>query len=162
MLTGGLGEQQADDDVEVHGDDSRLLNQPEHEEQLPLATVTELLWSHDHSATLVACLSVAAVIWMANSMLATFFPQEASSEGITLTNIGLLFAASPLANFFSAPLGGWLNSDNLCGRKFVLFSGLLLFAATNFAMGYCVKIGDWLSGDDEGSAAPPTWQYHCL
>jgi len=72
-----------------------------------------------------------------------------------LSTIGLLFAASPLANFFSAPLGGWLNGDHLCGRKYVLFSGLLLFAATNMAMGYCVTIGDWLSRG--GDADERTW-----
>jgi hypothetical protein len=40
-----------------------------------LATLTELVCHHEHSMTLVAVLSVTVVNWMANSMLATFFPQ---------------------------------------------------------------------------------------
>ena len=142
----------AGEEPRVHGNeaDARLL-EPHDGQEPELASVTELLCHHEHSATLVACLSVTAVNWMANSMLATFFPQEAAREGISLSTIGLVFAASPLANFFSAPLAGWLNGDSLCGRKYVLFSGLVLFAATNFTMGYCVQIGDWLSGEVEVS-----------
>ena len=123
--------------------DENSVNEP------PLASVYELVCVHQHKATLIACLAVTAIVWTANSIIVTFFPQEATGQGITESTIGVLFAAAPLSNFLSAPVAGWLNGDHLCGRKGVLFSGLSLFMVTNVAMGFAVNIAEWLASESD-------------
>ena len=123
-------------------------------EQPPLASVWELLCVHEQNRVLIACLAVQAISWIANSAVTGFLPQAVVRQGIEVEvyTMGLIFAAAPLSNFLSAPLAGWLNGEDLCGRKWVLLTGLLLFTGSGVAMGFGVNIAESISDADHKTA----------
>ncbi|KAF4521169.1 hypothetical protein B566_EDAN011619 [Ephemera danica] len=75
------------------------------------------------------------------SIMAPFFPKEASSKGMSNTVSGLVFSFYAFVMFISSPLFGKVLP--LVGAKFMFMSGMFLAGGCSIIFGLLDKIGDY-------------------
>eukprot|EP00057_Strongylocentrotus_purpuratus_P008321 XP_011662795.1 PREDICTED: MFS-type transporter SLC18B1 [Strongylocentrotus purpuratus] len=85
------------------------------------------------------CLVVSTFIsWLAFSIMAPFFPNEAHRRGLMDIEVGIIFSLQALTSTIVSPIVG--KFIPLIGAKVTLVTGLFLEATGNILFGYCVKL----------------------
>nr|XP_054753894.1 MFS-type transporter SLC18B1-like [Lytechinus pictus] len=85
------------------------------------------------------CLVVSTFIsWLAFSIMAPFFPNEAHRRGLKDIEVAVIFSLQALTSTIISPIVGKFLP--MIGAKVTLVSGLFLEAAGNVLFGYCVKL----------------------
>lgn len=85
------------------------------------------------------CLVVATLIsWLAFSIMAPYFPNEAHRRGMGDTEVGIIFSLQALTVFITSPLVGKFMPS--IGGKLTLVFGLFMEATGNILFGYCAKL----------------------
>lgn len=91
---------------------------------------------------LIFCGIAAAYIFnvMSFSIMAPFFPVEASKKGVSATQVGFIFALFNLVNFVTAPIFG--KYLPVLGAKYLFLAGSWVAAGSNILFGVLARIED--------------------
>lgn len=92
-------------------------------------------------STLFALYSLNFFINAANSILAPFYPSEASSKGVSQSIVGIIFSAHPICSFFFSLILGKMMK--FWGRKKILAISLILQAIGLILFGAVIHIDSY-------------------
>lgn len=95
-------------------------------------------WSVRNVAILASLCVVVVLSFGALFMLASFYPHEANSRGVSISVVGLVFATYPLLVFISAPICGLMIAKY--GPIRVLYFGVLTGGTSLTLFGFCAWI----------------------
>ncbi|KAJ0181292.1 hypothetical protein K1T71_003377 [Dendrolimus kikuchii] len=98
------------------------------------------LFTRHQKLTLVCLALVDFMSFCSMSVMAPFFPREASAKGLSDTMCGLVFSFYAVVMFFTSPLFGKFLPA--MGAKFMFISGLLVAGVCNVLFGCLASIED--------------------
>ncbi|KAL3281190.1 hypothetical protein HHI36_004407 [Cryptolaemus montrouzieri] len=114
----------------------KLLRTNSHVEKFHLKNFTSNQW-----LILILLSLVDFMGFCAMSLMAAFFPIEASKKGLSETMVGLIFSFYALVMFLTSPIFGKILPK--VGTKFLFLTGIMTAAVSNILFGFLVYIDDF-------------------